>query len=360
VAGFEDSPVPERIVKILQTLGDSSTVEYIKRHYGEMEGEREPMKYTLLEVLSNIKTSASYGVLKDKLLTDLPHEGDPSSLEYTLQDSSELTRTLFPEILQLVRDSVFAQSLVSIALPLVDSGALHVSDLMPYRQAFLSLGKKNLQLMKKDSDKVWEYSDWIPFIGKFNDRESNAMLREYLKLSELEIKHLALITLIKNNQPVPPSDIEKVAAGLFLRNQLYEELTEMKKTQLFPLKYRNQKSLAEGQLFAIAADEVDDADCNLVFIGERIAMYRGKKNKFYLFKVNLIFEDSSESYLGIAGPYEVVPKTLVNYGENTNMVWNEEYSTSKTEKQFRTFLKDHENYYREKDMPAESLNILKK
>jgi hypothetical protein len=53
------------------------------------------------------------------------------------------------------------------------------------------------------------------------------------------------------------------------------------------------------------------------FIGERVAEFKGKKQKFYLF--NVVYkneeEGTKESYLGIAGPYSPAGKEIVTYAD---------------------------------------------
>ncbi|MBK8427975.1 MAG: hypothetical protein IPL27_19305 [Lewinellaceae bacterium] len=81
-------------------------------------------------------------------------------------------------------------------------------------------------------------------------------------------------------------------------------------------------------------------------LGERLAELNGQKMRFYLFKIG--FEDEegndTESYLGMAGPYEIDPKNLVTTNDATGYQYDEAYNKKQVDKHFRTLLDNAEDY----------------
>jgi hypothetical protein len=291
--------------------------------------------------LATIHTRPAYDALKQLLLSQLPSLGSSASLEYSLSDSLQLTSSLYPDILKLSSDSIFSKVLVSITDRLVDSNLIQLADVLPYRVVFLKQAKKDLLHLKKDQDKWWEYRSWISFLGKFNDKESNSLLQEFLKLPVSGIKMEAVKALVKNGQVIPASEIEKLAIDKNFRVNLYHELKALKKQQLFPVAYARQQRLGESEIYQIASDEYEVGAT--LFIGERTRTYQGQKKKFYLYKVTLNFEDGKkESYLGITGPYDPNAKELISFSDASGIYWDEQFDKLKTDEQLKSFIEQQE------------------
>src|SRR5207237_871524 len=76
-----------KIKQHLIDLNDSSTVDFIKEHYSRLAPNKETLKYRLLGILAEHKTSHSYSVLKNLLKSGLPKRGDTYGFSYALLDS---------------------------------------------------------------------------------------------------------------------------------------------------------------------------------------------------------------------------------------------------------------------------------
>jgi len=340
--------INDRIVNVLDELADASTVKFVSDNYKKLDQEKEALKYTLLELLSKIKTTESYGVLKNLLLAGLPSKGAPK-LTYALRDSLQLTLSLYPEILSLSKDSLFSNTLVDVTKELLDSSLILLKEVHPYEQNFLKNAERNLRKVQKDEEEWWMVSNWIPFIAKFNDKESNDLVREFLKLKETGAKYAAVLALVKNNQAVNPFDIEKVAEDKMYRKDLYDELKTLNKLKLFPAKYATQLKIAESEIFILSDD--DQTPSAVTFIGERVTTFMEKKQKFYLFKVDFKNEESY-SYLGITGPYSLTSKEIVISSGAAGGYWDEEFDKRKIEEQFKEYLSSTEEYLKKKDQPS--------
>lgn len=341
------SSVNERIVTVLKQLADESTIQFVADNYKKLGGEKEELKYTFLEVLADKKTKESYALLKNLLMNNLPSKGNSDNLSYAVDDSLELMTSLYPEILTLSTDSTFAELLVSGTGKLIDTSMVSLKDVIPYENNFLTQAKKILQALKQNEDNWWSYTSWVPFIGGFNDKESNQLLRQFLQLKEKAIKHEAILALIKNSQVVSPADIERIAGEKNYRTQFYDELKGLRKLNLFPVKYASQLKLAESEIF-VAANDDDYEPSSVTFIGERTVNFMGKKQKFYLFKVAFSDEEGASSYLGITGPYPLTGKEAITSSDAAGLNWDEEYDKSKIEEQFKKYLADTEDYLKKR------------
>jgi hypothetical protein len=127
----------------------------------------------------------------------------------------------------------------------------------------------------------------------------------------------------------------------------------MNKQKLYPAKYATQLKIAESEIHILASD--DDEPSSVTFIGERITMFMGKKQKFYLFKVSFEGEDYSSSYLGITGPYALTNQGIVTSSDASGCYWDEEYDKKKIEEHFMKHLSDTEKYLGEKEQGASSI-----
>jgi len=268
-------------------------------------------------------------------------------LSFALRDSLPLTATLYPEILSLSNDSTFSELLVSITNDLLDSNLMAVKSVVPYKQNFLNHAKRILKTIEQNEENWWSFNDWVPFIARFNDKESDDLLREFLQLKEVGAKFKALIALLKNNQAVSAVDIEKIAEDKAYRKDLYEELKKLDKLKLFPVKYATQQKIAESEIYQLASD--DDDPSSTTFIGERVEMFMGKKQKFYLFKIDYSGEDESTSYLGVTGPYPLTSPEMIASSDVAGLYWHEEYDKVKLGEQFKKYLSDMEDYLKKRE-----------
>lgn len=330
-----------QICEQVAKLSDTSTIRFIQDNYKLLGPEKENIKYRLLKVLSANKTSESYKLLKQLLLTDLPKGEDPG-IAHALTDSMQLTKTFYPEILALHKDSTFCDALVSITKDLLDSNLLDIKDIRPYEDAFLGHAMHIFKNKAEVTENWWLYQDWVRFISKFNDQKSNALLEQLLKINADRFKYTVIIALLDNKQHVDPVEINKVAADREYRANFYDDLVAIGYKSLFPAAYATQKAIAESEMYLIATDDQDISAMS--FVGERVMNYMGSKKKFYLFKVSYPNEDNnrSESYLGITGPYDLTTKELITSSELGGFYSKGMFSALKVDQHLKEYLAEQE------------------
>jgi hypothetical protein len=326
----------ESLVTLLIKFEDAGTPEFIAGNYSKVTDES--LKLSLLQVLAGIQNKASYGILKDLLLHHSPKGLEAGSLKYYLMDSLQLSATLYPEILRLSKDVNFANLLVGLNSALLDSSLLDIKEVKVYQEKYLAFAKTHLTTLKANPEEWWQYKDWIPFMGKFNDKESNALLQSYLAVPSGNFKMHTTLALIKNGQPVSASEVQSIASDKSIRSYFYYELTKIKSENIFPAAYASQQSLAESDIHSYASEE-DYEIAAQSFLGEKIINYKGSPQKFYLFKITYnIEEGKKESYLGVTGPYELKSKLKVPFAVNSGLYWDEEFSKPALDKQFKAYI----------------------
>lgn len=332
----------DRLVNSLNDMTDSGTVDFVRLHFND----NEKAKFNLLDLLARYKTAYSYSVLKELLLKHTPKEKGALELSYRIIDSIELAKKLFPEILELSNNTLFAERLISITKELLDSNAISIEMLLPFKENFLYTADTILNTLSRTSkEEFWggNYTDLVNLLGKFNDGDCNAMLQRYLVLEDLYIKNETVINLLKNNQQVKEKDIQLLAEDNDYRRSLYEQMKKMGKAKLFPSKYTTQKYMAESDMYVSAYDD-DGESYEVKLISERETLYKGEKKRFYLFKVIYKYEtgdeDNGESdvYLGIAGPYSLDSKNLDTDKDATGLFYKANFDSKKINEQFEEWL----------------------
>jgi len=327
------------LVDVVSSIADSSSVSFVQKNYLSSLPKNDATPYALLKVLSEIKTDRSYQLLRDLLLTQLPSSGTPQFRSW--YDSLSLTRKLYPEILRHATDSLLGYTIASHAINLLDSNLLTMADIAPYHNHVLKGAAQAARLAKADEEAVWRLTEWANLMGRYNTKEGNALLQQMLTIKEPYVKESIILALLKNNQPVSPTEITKVAADKSQRIYFYEELKKLKKENLFPALHASQKSLAESELYNFVKDEYTD-DFSLTYIGERIEEYEGKKKRFHLFKLRMAYdeEERKQNFLAVAGPYEITTKEKLVSTDASGFYTGEEFSPAKIGKLLKAYLQD--------------------
>jgi len=334
------------LIKAVAKEKDSSTLSFIAAQYPLLSGDKERLKYRLLAILADIPTTASYVLLQKLLLEQAPKGGDPDLVKYRLFDSLALTASLFPGLLPMSRDTLFIKAMPYLLMRLADSNLLALSALpVAYKKDYYAFARKELRRLKT-VDYDYESQPLIHLLGRLNSTESNALLREFLRIKSTDLREEAALALVKNNQPVAPAILEKIAADKSLRIHLYTELVKCKKEKLFPAIYHTQKSFSESGLYTVAQDNEYDS-ISIRFVEIRKAMYMGKMQTFYLFNLTYNNEDGQQmGHLSVAGPYTAGGKPVTE-SDISQIVWDEEYAPHLVTTQFKKVIEEAEKRKKE-------------
>jgi hypothetical protein len=332
-----------KIFDLIEELDSSNTtIDFIKNNYAAIQPENEYIKPLAISYLSGIKTAESYSVLKECLLKHSFNVGKSPYYPHSLYDSLELTSALYPELMQLAdKESIW--SLVSgTATSLLDDSLLTRNAIRQYGKLFIESARRILQHDKKNvEDEGYSYSDLIRILGIINTPESNAQLAKFAKFNNREIRFRTLIAMLENNQAVDSRTINTLATTDEYRHDLYDQLKRINKLKLFPASYLSQKELGKSKLYSYATDE--EAPQFITDAGVRTVLYKGKQQKFYLYKVSFS-EEEATYYLGVAGPYPVNVKDVTSTHDATGVYWDKEFDAKSIDKLLKEYLASLEEY----------------
>lgn len=332
------------LFEAVRDLKDETTIELVKQRWTDLPADKEDLRYELLRLVAAQKTNASASLMRDLLLKHIPRAGESFQLFNDLSDSLKLVAPLLPDLLPLLKDSIAKDDIVMIVHKLLDSNLVDIALLNKYKKELYGIAAYGMKHLKKNSDDRWYgYDDLIKVLVKLKDPVAFQWVRKMLVQPDIDVKHTAAIALLKSGQPVEAAEWLKLAADNGIREVLYEELEELKKTALFPRQYYTEKAFAESDLYTYANDDNDVK--KITYIGERTAMYKGERKRFYLFIVDLSYEDEKVIHLGIAGPFGLKPgKPVTDGAAATGIHWDKEYKAATINADLKAYLEQLEKY----------------
>lgn len=352
---YNYSSIHRRIIRILEDISDSSTVDYIRANYSNGLNGKEELRLNVLDVLAAQKTGYAYAALKDLLFEFPITSGENYYLESSLKDSLLLSHTLYPEILTLAGDTVLWSMVCGLTAELLDSNFLSINDIKPFGNEFCNIASyKAAQLKKTSIDDDYNYFPLLQILKQLNTPDGNAALLKFTESKNVFVRFEAAMALLKNSQPVSNNTLLTLAANDECRVQLYTRLNELKKLNLFPVKYLSQKEISKSELISIGSED-DETPASITFIGERTAIYDGKTRRFLLYKITYDYgEEESVTYLGIAGPYDLKSNKITINADGSGIYYDESYNAAKFDKHLRAYLKKLEDYAKENKVQGDS------
>lgn len=339
--------------KLIAELGyikDSTNpvvVRDLKKIYDQV-GDTTMFQNQVLSALGRHKSKEAYLLLKDLILQDPPMFN--SRYEYTslfgnLDDSLQLTRLLFPELLQLSSVDDYKDRVLSLLATLVDSGMIKGEEYADYFariyfDARIELKKqrgqdeKQMELdIKKEGEQVRnsrygsygssQLADYEVLLAPFYKKNTNVQhfFDKLLNSKDATVRMGTAIVLIKNDLPVPDSVLMNLAAKDQYRGRLYQRLEKVKRLDKFPAKYKNQMDLSRS--FMVDSRENDKID-SIVFIKKQKAAYPGKSGSVYFFKYRIKKEDDWKIGFGGLQP------------EDENEVWSDDKLSTMTDRKIKS------------------------
>ena len=250
---------------------------------------------------------------------------------YALYDSLKLTMTLFPEIMKLTASEALWEQITATSSYLLDSGYLSKNLIKEYGKYMIESGRREL---KKDKQEIEEasymYSDLVKLLGVVGTPEAVALLKQFTKFDAREIKFRTYIALLEANQAAESRTAYTLAINDEYRHHLYDQLKTINRLKLFPVTYLSQKELGRSKVYEAAVEDEDDPGV-ISDEGDKVILYKGKQQRFYLYKVY--------DYLAVAGPYPMNAKDMSSNHEATGIYWSEEFDEKNIEKLFNDYIK---------------------
>lgn len=328
----------------LYNIGDDATVDFLTAQYAKVPASNDRMQDDILHGLASIRSAYAYQALLKLLLekTPSPDSTGTFTFSYRMYDSLELTRTLYPGLLQLLSKPHMSMSVMDITDRLLKDGHLDKEAVRPYLPVILKQVDSYLREPWSQDEletEGYRYVDMLHLLGYFPDTAVASRLRGFISSGRMPAALDAGIrSLVRIKQPVPEKSLNELAAYPRYRRGLYALLDSTGNQSLFPAKYKNQRSFAESEL----SDYFDYEDGMPVveFVKEKKVKWKGKEVRVFLFQLN--YEEAEFPMLGVAGPYELDKSALQTNGELTGYSYEEAFKLKDIDKLFEKYLKRKE------------------
>jgi len=330
------------IARKLAKLQNNAAVDFVKEHYGSFTDRADTLKNLSLVLLAQLHTKESYAALAGLLQQSPPHEPFDYRFRNYLEDSLSLTAAIYPVLQQLAADTLHASSIAGIANTLIDSGFIKPDEVKRAENDFDRSAGALLPAMLRADEPAYSHYQLLKLLGRFNSTASNRVLKGYLDIKSGWLKKEVVMELLKNGQAVPASVLNSLAADKTMRSSLYSGLKDLKKTALFPAQYLTRAHFAEAAVYDAAANYDDYEISSIHFLEKRIAKYKGKQYVFYLYKVAFAGEDTTETYLGMAGGYTVNGTTLQPATDISGVYFTKAFDAKNISTLLKEYLKELE------------------
>lgn len=327
----------------LYNIGDDATVDFLTAQYAKVPATNYNMQDDIIHGLASIKSTYAYQALLKLLLekTPSPDSTGTFTFSYRLYDSLELTRTLYPGLLQLLSKPHISLAVIDVTDRLLKDDQLDKETVRPYLPVILKQVDSYLRQPWSQDDRDnegYSYVDMLHLLGYFPDTAVASRIRGFLSPEMPAALNESISSLIRMKQPVPAKSLNELAGFPLYRRDLYALLDTTGNKSLFPAKYKNQRSFAESELLAYF--DYEEWTPVVEFVKEKKVKWKGKEFRVFLFQIS--DEGLNFPMLGIAGPYALDQSELQTNGELTGY-HEEAYKLKDIDKLLQEYLKQKEN-----------------
>ncbi len=346
----------EAIGDIKDSLAKPEILEVMKTIY-EKTADTSLFQGKVLKELAGMHTKESYALLKQYILQDPPLSDNEYSYEndfWDSEDSLELVKTLFPEILQLTNLDDYKEKITKLLVKLVDSGKLEAKDYESYFSKILfdakiALKKQLIKDEKKVQDELSKEEDESNTYNRYGNSGGNDALVDYAVLllpfadknpavqkyidklwlvKDDKLKFDLMFKMLAKNKPVPDTMINYFAGIEEKRGALYYRLTKLKKENLFPAKYKVQDEMAKAFLYT-TIDEADKDSAKLLSsYGYKRYFSKYLSNFYNSYKYN----GGSDGDKNKMDSISFIKKQIVQSGKEKGVVYFYKYREKKDDK----------------------------
>jgi uncharacterized protein YbaP (TraB family) len=349
----------------------TNVIDAIKDIYNRT-ADTSTFQNTALKALARLKTAASFSLLKELLLQDPPVFESSNSYDgifNQFNDTLLLSKSLFPEILQLAQLEDYKEDVNDLLRDMVDSGYLKAADYESYFSqiyfdAKIQLKKQQVKeekLLEKESsieeddDEVNTYNGYrYNYAGIYNssrksELENYAVLLmpfydknpsvpkffdKLLRSRDTSLQMATAVLLLRNKKQIADSILLSIASKDRYRAKLLAELEDIEKVALFPAAYRKQQDIA---LSLLMNDKGIEKFAAIEFVTKMPVDVKGEKGLVYCFKYKLKKED--EWQMGISGVQPVNAKEVSSNDDLVKMTDKKLKTDEPIAEQFATQIK---------------------
>jgi hypothetical protein len=303
--------------KMIEELWDVKTpacIKYLKGIY-EKAGDTNTFQLSVLKTLLNMETKESYTAFKDLLIGETPlgNQYEINSLFWNIDDSLELTATLYPDMLKLFTLDEYKERVIKILSGLVDSNKVNQQVYKDYLPAIINEAKNEVkrqtanEVEEENDDNNYNYygrnsyyaSNSDSYLGslasilvsQYEDKTVKGIFDKLLQTKDDDLRTKVAIKLAKNNHPVHDTIWGNIAKSYSARVALYRQLEKNKLSDKFPAKYKTQDSMARALILNNVNTGYKKAD-SVVLLEKRFVNYQNDTGYVYFYKYHFKENDS--------------------------------------------------------------------
>ncbi|GAA4469652.1 hypothetical protein GCM10023093_29480 [Nemorincola caseinilytica] len=324
---YED--ISSRLFDLVVRYADSITLPQLKALYNDPVIARKGRQFNVLNMISDKEdTVAAYSIIKELLLTSPPAHGSSYLSYYRLRRHLPLVRTLYPELLQHCADSTISYLVCELAHDLLDSGRISMNEIFPYAATIIEKSRQQRQHNGAMPDK-----SLLHLLARIGSADAWKEIEQYQYINKNGLRYAAVVVLVDSQRTPAPAVLDSIAADRDLRKGLYDMLDKHGRISLFPRRFLKQEHFAES---SISEMDYEGYYSNYTPIGTRMEMYKGKKQKFYLYDIEEI--ESGKHYLGVAGPYKDNVSLTIDSDDDASGMYEEPLDKTNVNNQLKVYL----------------------
>lgn len=256
---FVDIASRKALINKMGELDNEKTFEFIKKHYDDV-ADTSGIQIAILQSLASKQNKKAIDLVKELLLKNTPlstKQHEISAIFYNM-DSLELTRRLFPDILELSFFPEYKNDIYGVLAELVENGFINKKNLRRWkniltREANFSL-KRQLATDYEDefTNREWSNTKLLteakilkPFI---KDKKVKAFFKKAIKKLNKYDRLNFMVLLQDTKLRVHDSLWTEYAKDVHLRKVLTKKLIQEKRMDLFDSNYLSHESISESFL----------------------------------------------------------------------------------------------------------------
>jgi len=292
--------IQSHLIQKLSELDDSEVNTFFKKFYSKSYNNSNAQT-KILTAVTKKGDEASTKLLLELMSKDLPLVSNKFQIQRIFQpymDSLPMAKKLYPEILDYSAIEEYKSPIFTMLANLTSKGYIKPKSYKKYRKQILNdakiqlkrqLGQLSLKREQNNSrrqaantdTKVLEHYAVLlyPFV---NEKDVKQFFNRLTLVKDPKVQTTYATLLSKNEMSLPYGMLDALAADINSRALLFNKLKGIGKLNLFPAKYRNEKSLAESQLFEFKNFGTNRG--SIVFVEQQPLKYKEKSYTGYYFK----------------------------------------------------------------------------
>jgi len=305
----EQIEIKRQMIADLGKIKHKNTTEFLMSLYSTYE-DTAMYQMAILNALARQHTKYSYQKFLDLLDQDIPLSGNSWGIQQIYRpfyDSLELAIEIYPDLLNYTFIPQYKTPTYSLLATLVSENVIKPKHYKKSYKQILREAKIELksQISQEQSARAqkpsrysyssyknqgnWQLVNYAVMLMPFHDKSAVQIFFEKLnKVQDYTVQTSVNIEKVKAGIPVGDSIWLHLAEDLINRSFLYESLTEIERTDLFPSKYGKQQMIVESLLYQ---EDFNPEKDSMMFIRREEIQIQETTGYVYFFKSKGEYDD---------------------------------------------------------------------